>query len=73
MTLSSNVGAVKVVPLLQALSRVEELSGALAMRIDPIVNHAPTPETPQDQSRTVTQRLQSLGDSLQYLLDNIEL
>lgn len=65
----------KVIPLLAAVCRVEELGAGLAMRLDPIIQHTiqqnvPTPETP---SHTVTARLHALGDQLQYLLDNIEL
>lgn len=66
----------KVVPLLASLSRVEELVSSMAMRLDPIVNHqsaAQTSNSAQPVLTTVTARLQGLGDSLQYLLDNIEL
>lgn len=64
--------AQRVVPLLQALNRVEECAAALAMRLDPVTNHAPSPES-APTIPTVTGRLNSLGDTLQYLLDNIEL
>lgn len=64
----------KVVPLLAGLSRLEELASAIVMRLDPITNHTPTAETTKlTESNTVTARINRLGDSLQYLLDNIEL
>lgn len=64
----------KVVPLLQALSRAEDLVSALALRLDPIVSHSPTAENAQKMTtNTVTGRLHQLGDTLQYLLDNSEL
>lgn len=67
-----NKAAVRVIPLLQTLNRIEELTGAMALRLDPITNHTPAQDRP-DYATTVTGRLQSLGDTLQYLLDNIEL
>lgn len=78
-TLQQNVGtpatsAQKIVPLLQALNRAEDNAAALALRLDPIVNHVPSPSAGDlPISPTVTNRLNSLGDTLQYLLDNIEL
>lgn len=66
--------ASKVVPLLQQLNRVEDSVAALAMRLDPVVNHATaSADTPVPVQSTVTARLQKVGDTLQYLLDNIEL
>lgn len=64
-----------VVPLLAQLARAEEMVQAIAMRLDPITNHVPTTASDKisEISRTVTARLQTLGDTLQYLLDNIEL
>lgn len=62
----------KAVPLLQSLNRAEEMASALAVRLDPITNHAPSQDKPPALP-TVTGRLTSLGDMLQYLLDNIEL
>lgn len=67
-----NKAAVRVIPLLQTLNRIEELTAAMALRLDPITNHTPAQDRP-DYPTTVTGRLQSLGDTLQYLLDNIEL
>lgn len=63
----------RVVPLLQELSRLEETVSALAMRLDPITNHMPKQDSNDVPQSTVTARLHSLGDTLQYLLDNIEL
>lgn len=63
----------RVVPLLQALSRTEDLVSALAMRLDPVTNHTPTEQQVNPPSTTVTGRINQLGDTLQYLLDNIEL
>ena len=63
----------KVIPLLEATRRVEELTSALAIRLDPITDHSPTTADVQAPASTITSRLQSVGDSLQYLLDNIEL
>ena len=63
----------KVVPLLQALGRIEELSQSLAMRLDPIVNHVPQQDASAPPTNTVTSRIHAVGDVLQYLLDNIEL
>ena len=63
----------KVVPLLGALNRVESLTSVLALRLDPIVNHVPLNESDKTGSNTVTYRLTTVGDALQYLLDNIEL
>ena len=70
-TLNSTT-AQRVVPLLQSLSRTEELLASLVMRLDPVTNHTPAQDTPPN-SLTVTGRVNSLGDTLQYLLDNIEL
>lgn len=64
--------AARVIPLLQTLNRIEELITAMALRLDPITNHMPQQDR-TDYATTVTGRLQSLGDTLQYLLDNIEL
>lgn len=64
----------RVIPLLQILHELEEITSALAVRLDPITNHVPSSA---DQNilagTTVTQRLHQIGGSLQYLLDNIEL
>lgn len=65
-----------VVPLLSALSRAEENASALAMRLDPITQHVPIASADTGSGpapMTVTSRLHQLGDTLQYLLDNIEL
>ena len=68
------LAAPQVVPLLQQLNRVEEAMSALAMRLDPITNHTPTSENQSvAPSSSVTGRLTQLGDTLQYLLENIEL
>ena len=71
-TTASATPPVKVVPLLAAVSRVEELSSALAVRLDPIVVHAPS-QNEKPYESTVTARINAVGDALQYLLDNIEL
>jgi hypothetical protein len=64
----------KAIPLLQQLGRVEELVSAIVMRLDPITNHEPQNElSKQATTNTVTGRLASVGDGLQYLLDHIEL
>lgn len=64
----------RVIPLLQGLSRLEELTASITMRLDPITNHTATvANNPEPMSNTVTARINRLGDSLQYLLDNIEL
>lgn len=63
----------KVVPLLQSLSRLEDLTGSITMRLDPITQHVPSSTKDLPPSNTVTGRLDQLGDVLQYLLDNIEL
>lgn len=65
--------AQRVVPLLQALSRLEENVSAIAMRLDPVTNHVPSADSSMPPSNSVTGRLHTLGDTLQYLLDNIEL
>lgn len=65
--------AQRVVPLLAELQRTEELAAALAMRLDPITNHAPQEGQKEPVTPTVTRRINQLGDTLQYLLDNIEL
>lgn len=70
--IGSQTTAQRVVPLLQAIGRAEDNVAALALRLDPITNHAPSDST-VPTSTTVTGRLQQLGDTLQYLLDNIEL
>lgn len=62
----------RIVPLLQSLAHLEDTVAALALRLDPITNHTPS-EDPQPPSSTVTGRLNQLGDTLQYFLDNIEL
>lgn len=71
-SLASASTATKVVPLLQALNRAEELTGALAMRLDPITQHAPN-DNDKPPASTVTSRIDRLGDTLQYLLEHIEL
>lgn len=64
----------KVIPLLQAVNRLESLVASTAVRLDPIIVHNPTSsENKQLTSTTVTARLNALGDALEYLLDNIEL
>lgn len=65
--------ATKVVPLLQALNRAEELAGSLALRLDPITQHLPQDSDKSPYTQTVTGRLTALADTLQYLLENIEL
>lgn len=72
-TLGQATTAQRVVPLLQSLSRLEESVAALAMRLDPVTNHAPTLDSSAPSSPSVTGRINALGDTLQYLLDNIEL
>lgn len=72
-TISTTSTAQRVVPLLQSLSRAEELVASLAMRLDPVTNHAPAQDGLAPPITTVTGRINSLGDTLQYLLDNIEL
>lgn len=74
-TISSTAGVTpaRVIPLLQTLNRAEELVSAIALRLDPITQHSPAQDSLSPPSQTVTGRLQSLGDTLQYLLDNIEL
>lgn len=72
-TIGSATKAERVIPLMQALNRVEDNVSAIALRLDPIVNHAPSTQTDAPKSNTVTGRLQTLGDALQYLLDNLEL
>lgn len=63
----------KVVPLLQALGRLEEIAGAIAVRLDPITQHEPATDKAMQSPVTVTGRINSVGDTLQYLLDHIEL
>lgn len=66
----------KVIPLLLALSRIEDLVSLTAVRLDPITNHVPANDAGSGtltSPSTVTGRINSLGDALQYLLDNIEL
>lgn len=70
---SSATTAQRVVPLLQALSRLEDNVSAIAIRLDPVTNHVPTDSKSELNSPSVTGRLHILGDTLQYLLDNIEL
>lgn len=72
-TTPSSLTAQRVVPLLQSLSRLEELVSAMAVRLDPVTNHTPQSESSNLVSPSVTGRLNNLGDTLQYLLDNIEL
>jgi len=75
-TPSTLVGATpnKVVPLLQQLGRLEEITSSLALRLDPITQHEPaTDKAAANAPSTVTQRIASVGDTLQYLLDHIEL
>lgn len=69
----STATAQRVIPLLQAMARVEDLASALALRLDPIVQHAPKEQDDRPISNTVTSRVNTVGDVLQYLLDNIEL
>lgn len=60
--------------LYSALNRAEENAGALAMRLDPVTQHTTPPENQLSVPLiTVTSRINALGDTLQYLLDNIEL
>lgn len=74
MEQTSGLTPAKVVPLLQALNRAEELTSAIAMRLDPITQHVPSKnDVPANAPQTVTGRINTLGDTLQYLLDNIEL
>lgn len=63
----------RVIPLLQTLHEIEEVTSALAVRLDPITNHVPSQAPANPTANTVTQRLHQVGDALQYLLDNIEL
>lgn len=64
----------KTIPLLQQLSRVEELVASFSLRLDPITNHEPMNDSiAKSTTNTVTGRLSSIGDSLQYLLDHMEL
>ena len=64
----------KVVPLLQQLSRLEEITSSLSLRLDPITQHEPSTQGEEKQSPfTVTGRIQTVGDVLQYLLNHIEL
>jgi hypothetical protein len=65
--------AQRVVPLLQALSRLEDNVSALAVRLDPVTNHVPQSDQNSLVSPSVTGRLQTLSVTLEYLLDNIEL
>ena len=66
--------AQRVIPLLQSLNRLEELAGAIAMRLDPITQHAGLAQDKVNPpATTVTGRINNVGDTLQYLLDNIEL
>lgn len=68
--------ATRVIPLLQALNRAEELAGALVLRLDPITVHETVAQSGPDRpsnNTTVTNRINQVGDALQYLLDNIEL
>lgn len=73
ITIGSSVTPAKVIPLLEATRRIEELASAMAVRLDPITFHSPSTQDVPVPPSTVTSRLQSVGDSLQYLLDNIEL
>jgi hypothetical protein len=61
-----------VVPLLAQIQRLENLANELSMRLDPITVHDPK-DTDRAEPRTVTQRLAEVGNTLQYLLDHIEL
>jgi hypothetical protein len=75
ITISSSTSAntlKAIVPLLDALSRVENNVSALAVRLNPIINQVPTQDS-VPVSNSVTGRLHQVGDVLQYLLDNIEL
>jgi hypothetical protein len=72
-TVRTAVDPSKVGPLLAQLNRVEDLTSTLSMRLDPITVHHPTEQTDKVPNNTVTNRLQSVGDALQYLLDSIEL
>lgn len=72
---SNSQNAAKIVPLLGQLQRLEELLPSLVMRLDPIIDHNSIPGSANatPPSSTVTGRLEQLGDTLQYLLDHIEL
>jgi hypothetical protein len=70
---ANQTSAAKVVPLLQSLNRVEESTAALALRLDPVVNHVPDVQKDLPPVSTVTSRLNQIADTLQYLLDNLEL
>lgn len=70
---TATTSAQRVVPLLASLQRTEELAASLAMRLDPVTNHAPRQDQANPPTNTVTSRINQLGDTLQYLLDNIEL
>lgn len=73
-TVNSSATAQRVVPLLQALGRLEDGVSALVLRLDPVTNHVPTESSEAKlNSPSVTGRINNLGDTLQYLLDNIEL
>ncbi len=74
MSTTSSTPAQRVIPLLQSLSRLEELTAALSMRLDPITQHAGLAQDKANPpTNTVTSRINNVGDTLQYLLDNIEL
>lgn len=74
-TATHSATAGRVIPLLEALNRAEETTSSMVMRLDPITNHVPHPESSLKDSppQTVTARISALADALQYLLDNIEL
>lgn len=72
-TSTLNAAPQRVIPLLQALSRAEELAAALALRLDPITQHDQPQNAQAPHAPTVTGRIHNVGDTLQYLLDNIEL
>lgn len=70
---NSSATAARIIPLMQELNRVEDHVAALVSRLDPIVSHVPQQDNVNPPTSSVTGRLHSLGDSLQYLLDNLEL
>ena len=65
----------RVVPLLQAVSRLEQNASLLAMRLDVITVHESVPGNLAASAapQTVTRRIDAVADALQYLLDHIEL
>lgn len=63
----------RVIPLLQSLNRLEGNVAAITLRLDSVTNHVPSQDSVDPPTSTITGRLNTLGDTLQYLLDNIEL